>query len=278
MGALRRAVVLAVVVALAAFGAHAAVAAPLQVRTSFDEADVQFGAPVHARVSVVLGPAVRTGSVRVTDDLAPLTTVSPRRGTRAGNVIEATRVVTCITAPCVAAGGVVTPKLAPALVTAVLANGRTVRVAAPWPALTVHGRVSGADLGRAQPPLRGSVAPPAPTYRVAPSTLAWLLDGAAIVLGLAALALLVVQARRWWSRRHRDTPTDQLEQALRLAREAEARPAPDRRRAAGLLARLLDDRHEHLAGSASELAWAKPQPEAAALESLVGDVERERQT
>jgi hypothetical protein len=140
----------------------------------------------------------------------------------------------------------------------------------------VRGRVSGTDLTRAQPPFHASVVPPAPTYRIAPNTLAWLLDGAAVVLGLAALALLVVQARRWSRRRSRGARPDQLERALRLAREAEARPVPDRRRAAGLLARLLDERHAPLADSASELAWAKPKPEPEALESLVGDVERGR--
>jgi hypothetical protein len=273
MGAVRPLIVL---VALALAAAPAAVAAPLRAQTSFDSATVEFGAPIHARVSVVAGPAVRAGSVRVNDGLTPLTTVGPQRIRRAGNVIEATRVVTCSTAPCVSAGGVATPKLAPALVTAVLADGRTVRISASWPPLTVRGRVSSAELRKQQPPFRSSVAPPAPTYRVAPKTLARVLDGAAIALGLAALALLVVQARRWSRRQGRTAPVDQFERALRLAREAEARPAPDRRRAAGLLARLLDERHARLAGSASELAWARPHPEAGALESLVGDVERER--
>jgi hypothetical protein len=273
VGAVRRLIVLA---AFALVGAPAAVAAPLQAHASFDSATVRFGSPIRARVSVVADPTVRAGSVRVTDDLAPFTTVSQQRVTHVGNATEATRIVTCITAPCVGAGGAAMPKLAPALVTAVLANGRTVRVAASWPSLTVRGRVTGADLSRTQPPLRASLVPPAPTYRVAPDTLARLLDGAAIVLGLAAVALLVAQARRWSRRRSRGARTDQLERALRLAREAEARAVPDRRRAAGLLARLLDERRARLAGSASELAWAKPQPEPEALESLVGNVEQER--
>jgi hypothetical protein len=273
MGTMRTTIALVV---LALVGAPAAVAAPLRAQASFDAATVQFGAPIVARVSVVTGPTVRAGSVRVNDALAPLTSVSPQRLRHVGGVVETTRVVTCISAPCVAAGEVARPRLAPAVVTATLANGRTVRVAAAWPRLAVRGRVSSADLRQAQPPFRASVVPPAPTYRVAPGTLAWLLDGVAVVLGLAALALLAVQARRWSSRRRRGARTDQFERALRLAREAEARPAPDRRRAAGLLARLLDERHAPLAGSATELAWAKPQPEPEALESLVGEAERER--
>jgi hypothetical protein len=77
--------------------------------------------------------------------------------------------------------------------------------------------------------------------------------------------------------RGRAAPADELERALRLAREAELRPPPDRRRAAGLLARLLGERNAALAGSASDLAWREPQPEPGALESLVGDVERGRE-
>jgi hypothetical protein len=41
-----------------------------------------------------------------------------------------------------------------------------------------------------------------------------------------------------------------------------------------LLARLLAGRDARLADAARELAWAKPQPEPAALEELVGDVEQ----
>lgn len=273
MGPLKRLLVSVVLVGVVV---PSAAAAPLRARASFDDATVQFGEPVHARVSVVAGPNVRAGSVRVTDDLAPLTTLALQRTSRAGNVIEATRTATCISASCVAANGLATPTLAPATVTAVLASGRSVQIRVPWPRLTVRGRVTAADLGRAQPPFQASTVPPAPTYRAAPSTLAWLLDGAAIALGLAAAALLVVQARRRSRRRDRGVEGDELGRALRLVREAEARPVPDRRRAAGLLARLLGERDDALAGTASTLAWAEQQPDPAALESLAGDVEREK--
>jgi len=191
-------------------------------------------------------------------------------------VIELTRDAICVTSACVSDTGSTTPKLAPALVSATLQNGRTVRVAAAWPRLTVRGRVTGGDLSRAEPPFRAALLPPAPTYRTSPGTLAWLLDAAAIVLGLAAAALVLVQVRRWARAREGVARADELERALRLAREAEERPPPDRRRAAGLLARLLGERDAALAGSASDLAWREPQPEPEALESLVGEVERER--
>jgi hypothetical protein len=269
---MRRFLVLAVLAGVLAPGATAA---PLKARAGFDDATVQFGDIVHTRVAVVVDASVRAGSVRIVDDPAPLTAVSPPRTSRVGDVIEVTRDAICLTSACVSDAGSTTPKLAPALVRAQLKGGRTVRVVVQWPQLTVRGRVNGGDLGRSQPPFRASVLPPAPTYRTSPGTLAGLLDAAAIVLGLAAAGLVLLHVRGWMRSRGRAPAADELERALRLAREAERRPPPDRRRAAGLLARLLGD--APLAGSASDLAWAEPPPEPEALESLVGKVERGRE-
>jgi hypothetical protein len=271
MGAVRRFLLLLV---LAGVLAPAAVAAPLEARAGFADATVQFGDLIHTRVSVVVDGSVRAGSVRIVDDPAPLTTVSLPRTSRVGDVIEVTRDAICLTSACVSDTGSTTPKLAPALVTAKLENGRTVQVVVHWPQLTVRGRVTGGDLSRSQPPFRASLLPPPPGYRTAPGTLAWLLDAVAVALGLAVALLVVVQARAGMRRRGRAGSVDELDRALRLAREAEHRPPPDRRRAAGLLARLLGDRDASLAEEASDLAWAEPQPRPEALESLVGDVER----
>jgi hypothetical protein len=67
---------------------------------------------------------------------------------------------------------------------------------------------------------------------------------------------------------------DELSRAIRLAREAGTRPAPDRRRALGLLARLLHDRPQRR--TATDLAWARPEPQPEAVEALVHDVEQAR--
>jgi hypothetical protein len=273
VGALKGVVVLLV---LAGVLAPPAAAAPLKARAGFADATVQFGELIHTRISVVVDGSVRSGSVRIVDDPAPLTTVSLPHASRTGDVIEVTRDAICLASSCVSGTGSTTPKLAPATVTATLKSGRSVRVVVAWPELTVRGRVTGGDLMHAQPPFRASLLPPAPTYRTAPGPLAWLFDAAALVLALAAAALVLVQVRRWDRSRGRAAPADELARALRLAREAEGRPAPDRRRAAGLLARLLGARDAALARSASDLAWAQPQPEPEALESLVGEVERGR--
>ena len=69
-------------------------------------------------------------------------------------------------------------------------------------------------------------------------------------------------------------PLTGLERALALAREAEQRPPPDRRRALGLLARLLGPRDPRLAGAADDLAWSAPAPTSDELAELVTEVER----
>lgn len=274
MGAVRR---LLLVALLAGVLAPAAAAAPLTARGSFADATVQFGDVIHTRITVVVDGSVRAGSVRVVDDPAPLTTVTPARTARVGDVIEVTRDAICLSSPCVSDTGSATPKLAAASVSAKLKDGRTVQVVVHWPQLTVRGRVTGGDLARSQPPFRASLLPPAPTYRTAPGTLAWLFDVLAIVLGLAVAALVLVQVRRWMRARGRPATADELDRALRLAREAEGRSPPDRRRAAGLLARLLGQRNAALAANASDLAWSEPQPQPEALESLVGQVEQGRE-
>lgn len=281
VGSLRRLV--AGVVALAAGGfASGAWAAPppLVVRATFDTPTVQFAGAIHIHVVVLLdGTRVRPDSLRIVDDLAPLTSLSPGRITRTtqGDTITVTldRTFSCLSSSCVSPSSDATPALPPVKVSVATLHGETLRASAPWPTLHVQGRVRKADLGRSRPPFRANTAPPPPSYRLAPSTLAWLLYGAAVVLALVAAALVVHEARRLARRRRGEPTVDELERALRLAREAESRPPPDRRRALGLLARLLDARDRRLSGTASELAWAEPEPERAALATFVADVERE---
>ena len=99
---------------LAAAVPPAAIAAPLAVHAHFDDATVQFGDVIRAHVAVVIDPtAVRSGSVHVAADLAPLTSLGPQRIDQTGDVTELTRVATCSTAPCVGARGEATPKLRP---------------------------------------------------------------------------------------------------------------------------------------------------------------------
>jgi hypothetical protein len=270
----------AVVLLAAGIFASSASAAPLVVRATFDASTVQFGDAIGTHVVVVLdGTRVRPGSLRIVADVAPLTPLSAAQTTRIVHgdtiTIAVARPYSCLSGVCVSSSGDATPALPRVTATAVTRDGRTVRAAATWPTLHIRGRVSKADLSRSRPPFLADLTPESPSYRVTPSTLAWLLDGLAIALALAAAALAAHTGVRLMRRRRVEPAGDELERALRLAREAELRPVPDRRRALGLLARLLGSRYGPLASAASELAWAKPEPEGAAVATLVADVERE---
>jgi hypothetical protein len=277
VGLLRRALVLA---ALAAAGlAPTASAAPIAVHATIDPPVVQVGEAMTLRVAVVADRRqVRAGSIHVADDVAPLTALTPVHVTTTvvgdDMVAAAERTAICSTAACVSSRGDATPRLPPIRVSATGSDGRPLRVEANWPVLRVRGRVTASDLAGGRRSFRADTAPPPVSYRLPASTLAWLLDGAAVVLGLGAVTLAVAQILRL--RRRRGTPpVDELERAVGLAREAAGRPASDRRRALGLLARLLAARDRRLAEEANALAWSASPPERESVVALVGDVERE---
>jgi hypothetical protein len=275
---MRRAVI-AVLLAAALFPGVAA-AAPVVVRATFDVSTVEFGAAINAHVVVLLdGARVRPDSLRIVDDVAPLAPLSSAHTTRIVHgdtvTVAVARTYSCYSSACVAANGDATPSLPWVTATVVMRDGKTLRATATWPTLHVRGRVSKADLARSRPPFQEDTTPGPPSYRLAPSTLAWLLDSLALAVGLAAAALAAHTGLRLLRRRRAVPAADELERALRLARAAEARPAPDRRRALGLLARLLGGRDRRLSGAASELAWARPEPEGTTLATFVADVERE---
>jgi hypothetical protein len=258
-----------------------AATAPLVVHAGFDPPTVTFGDRVVARVVVLLdGTAVRPSTLKLTADIAPLTQLAAPRTTRTtrGSLSIVTYEVpaACMTDGCVAPAGDLPLRLPRVIAAAATHSGGVARATAAWPVLHVHGRVNAADLAGTGPRFRGDATPAAPTYRIAPSTLAALLDALAVLLVLGGVAVAAYEARRLALRR-RVRPADggELERALRLAREAESRPPPDRRRALGLLARLLGSRDRRLANAASDLAWAKPQPEREAMSGLVAEIEHE---
>ena len=67
---------------------------------------------------------------------------------------------------------------------------------------------------------------------------------------------------------------DALARALALVRAARARPAPDRRRALGLLSRTLRRRGDAgEASAAADLAWSEPEPDPDRMGQLADRVE-----
>ncbi len=263
--------VLALATAMLLAAAANADAALVKVTVVLDRDTVEFGDPVTATVTVFLD---RDEDVRVRENLAPLTQLGRTRVTKATRgglhtITYATR-ASCLDQRCISSGGSKQVALRPVVVEVAHAT-RT----AAWPVLAVRARVSNADAVRARPPLRHDASPPPVSYRVEPAHLARALDVAAGVLAAAALLLVGWTAAALYRRRRSATPLTGLERALALARDAERRPTPDRRRALGLLARLLGPRDPRLAGAADELAWSEPAPTSDALAELVTQVERE---
>jgi hypothetical protein len=274
IGTLAVAVVAAALLVFVATRAPAPNVEPMPIRTSFEHSVVGFGDRVHARAVVVLD-ARFSDQARVTVNVAPLAQLGPTRVTRVtGNGLVALTYdidAVCIYDECVGKG---CRKLVELPDVTVTAPGGEIVAKAPWPKLDVRGRVVAADLQPTEPPLKANVTPPPVDYRVAPSTLANLLTVLAALLAAGGVALVgwqlaaILRARAAWAE-----PLTELEQALALAREAESRSAPDRRRALALLERLLRPRDERLAREARNLAWSSPPPEAKEVDELVSEVE-----
>ena len=247
---------------------------PLDIRTSFAPPRVQFGDRVVARVDVVADRnALDTSRLVVTQDLAPLSRLGPVEVTRTtrGRALVASYTVpaVCIAEECLARSGAKRLRLPRARVEAPRRDGGgTATASTRWPVLEVGGRVAPAEAAESPPPLRADTTPPAVSYRLSPGRFAPALDVVAVLLGLTAVALAAWQALVL-VRRHRTVDRrDEVERALALVCEAEGRPAEDRRRALGLLSRVLRRRDGGLATEAGDLAWSEPKPTPEQLASL----------
>ncbi len=240
-----------------------------RVHASLDHKAVDFGDPVTATVTVT---APIGSAVHVEQNIAPLTQLSTTRVTHVTS--GSTQTVTyaargsCLDDRCLATSGVKRVALRPATVTI---RGR--KTTAAWPILEVQRRVTPVDAAQARPPLRSDTSPPPVTYRVSPDRLATSLSVLAVILAVAGVLLGGATAVALYRRRRRPEPLSGLERALALARDAEHRPAPDRRRALGLLARQLEPREPQLADEAEQLAWSPPAPTPVAVADLVTEVE-----
>jgi hypothetical protein len=255
-------------------------AAALSVHASFEPDPVEFGDPVTAHVVAVADRrAVESGRIRLSAALRPLSAVGKphvTRTERGGLLVIAYDVrAVCAVPACLAAHGPRVLRLRPVRVTAPLRAGGLVAARSGWPPLEVRGRVARADVTPRLPPFRADVRPPAVSYRVDPSSLALGLRLAAALLAAVGVLLAGRQVAALLRHRRREDERTELERALALAREARGRPPQDRRRAVGLLARLLTARDEGLAGDARELAWSKPPPTRDSVSELVARVERE---
>lgn len=272
------AVALVLLVGRSAPAQDARTADALIVRTSFDPPAAQFGDRIVARVVVTADPAViDVGRIHITASIAPLTQLAAPTTVRAtqGRLAVVTYEIpaVCIDDGCIAGKGPRQLRVEAVRVDAPRAGG-TAELAARWPLLEIRSRVDAADLARGTPQLRAATAYPPVTYRIAPQTLAPLLDAFAALLAVAGIAWGAWQASILVRRRRAMDTRNELDRALALVREAESRPPEDRRRAVGLLARILRARNVPLARDAGELAWSRPTPAADDLDALADRVGR----
>jgi hypothetical protein len=253
----------------------------LTVHASFDPPTVQFGDRVVARVVVLADrSALDTSRLRVTQDVAPLTPLGATHVTRTTRgrllVVSYDLPAVCFSDGCLARGGSKVLHLPAVRAEAPRRSSGVARAASAPRALTVDGRVTAADLAPSRPPFRADTSAPAVTWRIAPGTLALLLDVLAAALAAAGIGLATWQGARVVRRaRTSGTQRSALERALALVHEAESRPPADRRRAVGLLARVLGRRNEPLARTAGDLAWSEPPPDPDDLAALADQVGRE---
>lgn len=266
------------IVAAALALAPTAGAAPLTVKASFSDRTVLFGAPTEAVVTVSVDTRlVDPDTVRLEADLVPLRTVGPVSTERqeAEDLVVLTRRsrVACVTDACLPDGEARRIALPPVLATGRGTGGRSFVARTRWPTLLVAPRVP-QEATAGEPVWRVDTSPPATTYRVSPSLLTASLWVAAAVLALVAVALVGREVALRRGRRVRERRSE-LELALAAVRASADRDAAERRRAVGVLARLLRRRADDRSTRVAALAWDEPAPEPERVLTLADEVERE---
>lgn len=280
---MRRAVTIAAVLALGAAAASAAATAAgpgdgLSFRASVSPRTHLFGDPITAEVQAI-APAAAAAGMTIKTDFAPYTIVGPVEVERvpAGAVTEVRWRwhLECLTRPCLPGETQRRVVFGPARIR-VPVDGRSELATATWPIVIVRSRLGPED--RARPEQRASIYPVGePTLRIGPATLERVLWGAAVVVALAALALLLPFARRIPRPRRGFDRMGSAERALVLTRRAAGRDDPGRRRTAleRLGRELGRSGSPELADEATRLAWAESPPASDAMNGLVGRAEHE---
>lgn len=255
------------IVGLAALvAAPGGAAAAVQVATASTPARALFGDLIHATVTV------RAAAVaEVQGGFAPYEVLGSRStSSRSGGVVTTTVTfdLQCLEPECAPGPGVRRIAVAPSRVL-VGSQVRTARFAR----VLVAPRATTRQVAHPERSFLHPTSPPAPGYRFDPTTLRRLL------LAAAALLVLIAVALAWPLLRRRPAEVagvtvDPVAHALALMRASRSRPAPDRRRALGLLSRTLRRRGQpEVAADAADLAWSEPEPRPDRMEQLAERVE-----
>jgi hypothetical protein len=241
-------------------------AAGVQISTATAPRVARFGDVIHATITV-RAAAVAT----VQGGFSPYQVLGSRStSSRAGDVVTtvSTFDLQCLEPQCAPGPGARRIALAPSrvLVGSRVLNARFARV-------LVETRATAEQVAHPERSFLHPTTPARPVYRVSPGTARALLLVAALVLVLVAAILLRPLARRRQAQSREPQP-DSLARALVLVRAARSRPPPDRRRALGLLARVLRRRGDAPdARAAADLAWSEPEPDSDRMQRLADHVE-----
>lgn len=264
-------------------GTGSAPVGPLAATAALEPAQVFFGDPVGATVTVTLDrAAIAASSVRVEPSFAPYAPTRSPRVTRTSSgrseTLRFAYTLVCVDDGCLPGTTPRSVRFPPAAVRA-LDGAHVVTTRATWTVLAVSSRLDKAAIASGTPRFVGPSGLPAVTYAIAPGALTDALTAVAALLAVAAMLVIVREFARYRTRRHqgvaaRRTP---LEIALAYAREAASRPsAVDRRKALGFLSGILDERGDStLAASADAVAWAEEPPDGPQVLALADEVEAE---
>ena len=268
---MRRALVVGLLALLAPAAAHAT---PPTIRASIAPTTVHVGDPF--RYTVVARVPGRAGAnVRVVADSGAFVQISgpavSSTSDSGATAVTVTETLVCLDLGCVSgatARHVVLP--APQVFTG------SSRVGGPHTTVTVTPRVTAHAVAAGRAVYLRDTSAPTLTPRLRLAVAAVIAIALALALLGAAVALVFAEVRR------RKTPELNVRRspfdlgiALRLLRESAKRPEPDRRRAADLVARLASP---EVVDEATRVAWARPAPGPADVESLAADVERTSRT
>jgi hypothetical protein len=258
---------LAVAVAAFALLAPGAHAADPQVTTSMSPRPALFGDVIHAVITV-------RGDERATiqQGFSPFRVLREASGTTRTQDVVVTHWdfdLQCLEARCAPGPGSREVAIAASRV-----RVGSHAVEARFQPIRIDPRATQAQVADPERGFRHPIDPPAPSFRFAPATVRRILSGAAVLLVVIALALIVPLVR---PRRRPADPeqVDPLAEALALVAAARSRSPSDRRRALGLLARTLRLRGVAEEGqAAADLAWSEPDPVPSGMDQLVERIER----
>jgi hypothetical protein len=259
-----RALTALVFVLLFAPGAGAAT-----VRATLDHQTVGLGDPFRYTVEA----RAASGTLRVIADTGPFAIVAAPKTSRARTdgmtIVRVEQTLVCLDRGCVP-GAKPRTVLLPAA-RAITASGSAVARAA---SITLTPRVPASAVAASRAVYRRQVDVPPPSTPVSLGAAAVLFGAVAAVLGALAALLVWRGVRRRGPLPVQGRVAAGLERALRLLRESAGRPVPDRRRAAdyaGLAAAARGG--AQVAGEASRIAWAPPDPEPADVGALAEHIE-----